>query len=131
MSPLPTNLTWLRRIIFMISYPAIVFLAVLNRWNHWLFLMSRLINRWDCSTRLLRYLFCRNRHAFGMIPSAFSSSNAGGYALFLSTDITRGVIVCGLFNIFLKKRLAACSLWCTKKDHRKSRIMVGWKDTNT
>jgi len=62
----------------IISYPFIVRRAVLNDLNPIPGLTSRLINRWSCSTRLLRYLFYRNFTLSDNSDFAFISSIAFG-----------------------------------------------------
>ncbi len=64
--------------------------AVLNEPKPIPGLISRLINRWSCSTILLRYLTLRSSVVSVRVRSALSLSIAGGRAAFLSTFITRG-----------------------------------------
>ena len=59
--------------MFITSNPLNVRLAVLNEPNPIPGLVNRLMNLWSCSTRLLRYLFCRNSTLSGNSSSAFTS----------------------------------------------------------
>src|SRR6266566_3039333 len=72
-----TDLTFSEHVHRFIS-PARVRHAVSNEKKPIPSLTSRLMKRWSRSTRLLRYLLCRNSQGSGMIPSAFSSLKAFG-----------------------------------------------------
>jgi len=66
------------RIMFMASYPLKVRLAVLNEPNPIPGLTNRLMNRWSCSTMLLRYLTGRSSVVSVRVWSLVSESIAGG-----------------------------------------------------
>ena len=77
--------------IFMISQP---FIERQSRVERATFpipgLTGLFINLWSRSTRLLRYLFCRNSTDLDNVLFFLSSSTAVASAAFLSTLITRG-----------------------------------------
>ena len=78
MSPLPTPLTCPLRIMFMTSYPCSVRPAVSTKKKPIPGLTNRLIKRWSCSTRLLRYLTCLSSTDSGSVPVALRSAMALG-----------------------------------------------------
>src|SRR5260370_5511746 len=77
-------------IICIASYPWRVRHAVSNEKKPMPGLTRRLMNRWSCSIRLLRYFTCLNSTCSAKIPAALSSALALGYAAFLSVLMTRG-----------------------------------------
>jgi tetratricopeptide (TPR) repeat protein len=64
--------------MFIISYPCKVRQAVSKEKKPNPGFTRRLMKRWSCSIRLLRYLTCRSSHLSGTIPSALSSLRAFG-----------------------------------------------------
>src|SRR5258708_32579599 len=103
-------------IMFIASYTCNVRQAVSNEKKPIPGFTSRLMNRWSCTTRLLRYLLCRSSQDTARVLSTFNSQKALGYAAFLSTVITRGVTVWEAPSAFAKKRFAA---WA-------SRVALRW-----
>src|SRR5258708_38675639 len=77
-------------IMFIASYPCNVRQAVSNEKKPIPGFTSRLMKRWSCSTRLLRYLLCRSSQDTARTLAVFNSLLALGYAAFLSTLMTRG-----------------------------------------
>lgn len=73
-----TPLTCPLRIMFVTSYPCSVHPAVSTEKKPSPGLTSRLMKRWSCSIRLLRYLTCLSSTDSGSIPVALSSAMAFG-----------------------------------------------------
>jgi hypothetical protein len=115
-SALSPPCTWPFLSMVMISYPCKVLCAVSKEKKPIPGLVSRLMNRWSCSIRVLRYLLCRGSQATASIPTAFNSLKALRYAAFFSTVITRGVTVWEAPSAFTKRCLAACA----------SRVALRW-----
>jgi hypothetical protein len=94
-------------IMCIASYPCNVRQAVSKEKKPIPGLTRRLMKRWSCSTRLLRYLLCRSSQDPARTPAVFNSLRALGYAAFWSTVITRGVTVWEAPSAFAKKRLGS------------------------
>src|ERR1700716_604538 len=77
-------------IMFIASYPCSVRQAVSKEKKPIPGFTSRLMKRWSCSTRLLRYLLCRSSQDAVRTPPVFNSLRALGHAaFFVDGDDTR------------------------------------------
>lgn len=91
-------------IMFIASYPFIVRRAVLKEPNPIPGLTSRFMNRWSCSTMLLRYLTGRSEVVLVRVLSAIRSSIAfGNIAAFLSTFRKERRLVMNCFQSLAEK----------------------------
>ena len=119
MSPFSTPFICPERIIFIVSYPLKVRLAVLNEPKPIPGSTNRLLNRWSCSTMSFRYLIGRSSAVLVRVWSSVSESIALGIAAFLSTFMTRGDWLCVELKA-LQKTLLALNM--------KSRVLP-WEST--
>ena len=100
----------LLRIIFITLYPCNVFHAVSKEKNPNPGLASRLMNRWSCSMRLLRYLLCRSSQEAARSPAAcISLSGFGRGGVFIDRDDARSHGVGGSKR-FREKALGCLSI---------------------
>ena len=79
--------------MFIISIPLIELFAVSKDLKPSVLRTFLLINLWSCSTILFKYLICLSVTFLLSILSSVNSDKALGYAGFLSTVITLGVVV--------------------------------------
>jgi hypothetical protein len=102
--------------MFIASYPCKVRHAVAHEKKPIPSLTSRLMKRWSCSTRLLRYLLCRSSQGLGIIPSVLSSLPRFGIGrVFINRNDSRSA---GMRRSkrFQEKALGCLSISCgTKK----------------
>jgi len=97
--------TWPFLTILITSMPFNVLLADLKDLKPSIGLIIRFMALWSCSTMLFKYLTCLNLTFSGNSRSYFSFSIAGGYAIFLSTEITRGTWLWSDLSAFFKNLL--------------------------